>query len=137
MYIQASSDQNLVLTSQMANERTFLAWLRTSLSFITIGIGITQLFRLEDKPSKVLINRFVVELDNTSHAITEYGRPLGCIFIVLGILTLLFGVVRYFKVQHMLVKNYYPATRLSVLILISLLLIVVISTFVMVIKSFV
>lgn len=121
----------------MANERTFLAWLRTSLSFITIGIGITQLFRLEDKSSKVLINRFIVELDDNSHVITEYGRPLGCLFIILGILTLLFGVSRYFKVQHMLVKNYYPATRLSIIILISLLLAVVISTFVMVIKSFV
>lgn len=137
MYIQESHNQNSVLTNQMANERTFLAWLRTSLSFITIGIGITQLFRLEDKSSKAQINRFVIELDNDSHVITEYGRPLGCLFIVLGILTLLFGVVRYFKVQHMLVKSYYPATRISVLILISLLLIVVISTFVMVIKSFV
>lgn len=121
----------------MANERTFLAWLRTSLSFITIGIGITQLFKLENKSSKVLVNRFIIELDDNSHSINGYGKPLGCLFIVLGILTLLFGVIRYFKVQHMLVKNYYPATRLSVLILISLLLAVVISTFIMVIKSFV
>ncbi|SGY25576.1 BQ5605_C018g08642 [Microbotryum silenes-dioicae] len=35
-----------VARDHLANERTFLAWLRTSLSMASIGIAITQLFRL-------------------------------------------------------------------------------------------
>lgn len=121
----------------MANERTFLAWLRTSLSFITIGIGVTQLFRLEDASSNVQINSMVIQLDHSSKVINSYGKPLGCIFIVLGILTLLAGIVRFFKVQQMLVYNHYPASRLSVLALILIILVVVLVTFAMIVQSFV
>ncbi|KAL8290419.1 hypothetical protein RQP46_002677 [Phenoliferia psychrophenolica] len=35
-----------VARDHLANERTYLAWLRTSLSLASIGIAITQLFRL-------------------------------------------------------------------------------------------
>lgn len=35
-----------VARDHLANERTFLAWLRTSLSLASIGVAITQLFRL-------------------------------------------------------------------------------------------
>lgn len=119
----------------MANERTFLAWLRTSLSFITIGIGITQLFRLEDKQSTVQLNNWTIQLDNSSEVIAKFGKPLGCIFIILGIITLLFGVTRFFNVQQMLVKNYYPAARLTVVVLISLLLVVTVCTFTMIVSS--
>ncbi|EED21517.1 conserved hypothetical protein [Talaromyces stipitatus ATCC 10500] len=35
-----------VARDHLALERTFLAWLRTSLSFASIGIAVTQLFRL-------------------------------------------------------------------------------------------
>lgn len=31
----------------LANERTFLAWLRTSLAFASIGVAVTQFFRLQ------------------------------------------------------------------------------------------
>ncbi|KAK6204990.1 uncharacterized protein RJT21DRAFT_111533 [Scheffersomyces amazonensis] len=126
-----------VARDHLANERTFLAWLRTSLSFITIGIGVTQLLRLEDKSSSVSVNGAVLILtpDDTSASIYKYGKPLGSIFIVLGIITLLFGVVRFFQVQTMLTKNYYPASRLSILILITAVLIVILVTFYMVIKS--
>jgi uncharacterized membrane protein YidH (DUF202 family) len=141
-----SSTKSLVLENKssvardhMANERTFLAWLRTSLSFVTIGVGVTQLFRLENKSTKVDINNSTVLLTDDKSgkgkAIDKYGKPLGLIFIILGILTLLMGFVRFYQVQHMLTKNYYPATRLSILSLIVLILVVVIITFVMVLNS--
>lgn len=128
-----------VARDHMANERTFLAWLRTSLSFVTIGVGVTQLFRLENKSTKVDINDSTIPLADDKlgkgKAIDKYGKPLGSIFIILGIITLLMGFVRFYQVQHMLTKNYYPATRLSIMTLIVLILVVVIITFVMVLKS--
>ena len=44
-----SESPNPVLT--IMAERTFLAWLRTSLSFASIGIAVTQLFRLNSSLS--------------------------------------------------------------------------------------
>ncbi|KAK6458956.1 uncharacterized protein RJT20DRAFT_132113 [Scheffersomyces xylosifermentans] len=61
-----------VARDHMANERTFLAWLRTSLSFITIGIGVTQLFRIEEKSSKVKIHNTVLQLTPPD----LHGRPI-------------------------------------------------------------
>lgn len=119
----------------MANERTFLAWLRTSLSFITIGIGITQLFKLQ-KDSKVQIHGRIINLDigDTNH-FEKYGKPLGAIFISLGIVSLVFGFLRYFQVQHLLVYNYYPATRKSMFVLVSAIILIIIATLVIVVRT--
>lgn len=50
-----------VARDHLALERTFLAWLRTSLAFASIGIAVTQLFRLNtslnsSKPSRMTNN---------------------------------------------------------------------------------
>ena len=78
-------------------ERTFLAWLRTSLAFASIGIAITQLFRLNTtisereglKPNKP---------DNTYH-LRQLGKPLGATFLGIAILVLAIGGRRYFESQ--------------------------------------
>ncbi|CAG8581106.1 2449_t:CDS:2 [Funneliformis caledonium] len=86
-----------VARDHLANERTFLAWLRTSLSFVGIGVAITQLFRLKGESSKG-------------------GNIIGIVFIILGILFLGFGIVRYFHSQYLMTTGHFPASRGSVLV---------------------
>lgn len=71
-------------------ERTFLAWLRTSLSFASIGIAVTQLFRLNtslqgDKDSVDTSNMTLVELLMSSAdpqaKMRHVGKPLGATFL--------------------------------------------------------
>jgi uncharacterized membrane protein YidH (DUF202 family) len=72
----------------VANERTYLAWLRTSLSFASIGVAITQLFRLSS----------TIQPGQPPGGYTELrrlGRPLGATFIGIAVLVLLLGVQRY------------------------------------------
>lgn len=72
----------------LANERTYLAWLRTSLSFASIGVAITQLFRLSS----------TIQPGQPPGGYTELrrlGRPLGATFIGIAVLVLLLGVQRY------------------------------------------
>lgn len=102
----------------MANERTFLAWLRTSLSFITIGVGIVQLFRLKGT--------------NEEQAIKLFGKVIGVGFILLGILTLIMGCLRYFRVQSMLLSLYYPASQYSVILLVGGVFVLIFATLVIV-----
>lgn len=40
-------NKGAVARDHLANERTFLAWLRTSLAFASIGVAVTQFFRLQ------------------------------------------------------------------------------------------
>ncbi|KAK5220206.1 hypothetical protein LTR96_006384 [Exophiala xenobiotica] len=48
----ALENKGSVARDHLALERTFLAWLRTSLAFASIGIAITQLFRLNTTIAK-------------------------------------------------------------------------------------
>lgn len=102
----------------MANERTFLAWHRTSLSLTTIGIGIVQLFKLQ--------------LKGEYEEMTKFGKPIGAGFFLLGILVLLFGCYRFFNVQALLLQDKYPISYFSVLLLVASVFVLVFATVVVV-----
>lgn len=107
----------------MANERTFLAWLRTSLSLVTIGIGIVQLFKIQAKQ------------DEISDSLNELAKLVGAGFIVLGVTTLILGSLRYFKVQSMLLTSFYPASQYSVFFVILIVFILISVTLVVVFSA--
>ncbi|KAG0635921.1 hypothetical protein HOY80DRAFT_892213 [Tuber brumale] len=98
-----------VARDHLALERTFLAWLRTSLGFASIGIAITQLFRLNAG----------VQADNPKgyQAMRDMGKPLGATFIGIAIMVLLIGVNRYYESQGWLLKGKFPASRGSIFLL--------------------
>ncbi|KAI8142309.1 hypothetical protein BJV82DRAFT_489225, partial [Fennellomyces sp. T-0311] len=91
-----------VARDHLANERTYLSWLRTSLSLITVGVAITQLYHLSPG-------------DTTGMDHRKLGRAVGAIFVTFSILFLYFGNARYFHAQHAMCKGYFPASRGSVL----------------------
>ncbi|ROW11231.1 hypothetical protein VMCG_01325 [Cytospora schulzeri] len=111
-------------------ERTFLAWLRTSLSFASIGVAITQLFRLNTSLSD---GNGAPETGN-QHTLRHLGKPLGAIFLGISILILFLGYQRYFQAQNWIIKGKFPASR-GTIILVSLvaLVLMVISLVVVVI----
>ncbi|ODV88046.1 hypothetical protein CANARDRAFT_56701 [[Candida] arabinofermentans NRRL YB-2248] len=97
----------------LSNERTVLAYSRTSLGFLVLGIAIIQM-------SKYAIIQPISEVDVLSHSSSEtlvtlllqdlnvakrYCRPLGGLCICAGLLTVLLGTVRYFYLQNMLQKS--------------------------------
>ncbi|KAI9273584.1 hypothetical protein BY458DRAFT_508262 [Sporodiniella umbellata] len=86
----------------LANERTFLAWLRTSLSLITVGVAITQLYHLSP------------EADTSPQS--KAGKSIGATFVVFSILFLYFANTRYFHTQTALTQGHFPASRGAVLI---------------------
>ncbi|USP78223.1 hypothetical protein yc1106_05497 [Curvularia clavata] len=102
-----------VARDHLALERTFLAWLRTSLSFASIGIAITQLFRLNTSLSNAP--------DHTSPSspqakLRQLGKPLGATFIGISIIMLLIGFHRYFEAQHYVIRGKFPASRGSIIL---------------------
>ncbi|KAK5170453.1 uncharacterized protein LTR77_005041 [Saxophila tyrrhenica] len=127
-----------IARDHLALERTFLAWLRTSLSFASIGIAVTQLFRLNtsladsDKPqtssasslssstgsSGTLLDQFqkrdISLADN--HRLRHVGKPLGATFLAISILILLLGFHRYFESQHYVIRGKFPASRGTIIV---------------------
>ncbi|KAF1945907.1 hypothetical protein EJ02DRAFT_337454 [Clathrospora elynae] len=98
-----------VARDHLALERTFLAWLRTSLSFASIGIAITQLFRLNTNLSNDAKS-------SPQMKIRHLGKPLGATFIAISIVMLCIGFHRYFEAQHYVIRGKFPASRGSIMI---------------------
>ncbi|KAI9813471.1 MAG: hypothetical protein M1827_004147 [Pycnora praestabilis] len=96
-----------VARDHLALERTFLAWLRTSLSFASIGIAVTQLFRLNTTISSR-------DADTGQIRLRQVGKPLGATFLAISIVILFVGFHRYFESQHWIIKGKFPASRGSV-----------------------
>ncbi|MGA0420205.1 MAG: YidH family protein [Phycisphaerales bacterium] len=81
-------------TDHSANERTYLAWLRTSIAVIAFGM---------------LIERFDLFLRSIAEAIRfqsgeaaapptpPYGRELGLLLVVVGVATMVIATVRYWR----------------------------------------
>ncbi|EPB82682.1 hypothetical protein HMPREF1544_10585 [Mucor circinelloides 1006PhL] len=91
-----------VARDHMANERTYLAWVRTSLSIISIGVAITQLFRLD---------KDMLKDPAMADDMVAIGKPLGMTFIVIGLFYMIFAFIRYFHSQVAMTKGYFPASR--------------------------
>ncbi|KAL2133804.1 hypothetical protein VTI74DRAFT_1661 [Chaetomium olivicolor] len=98
-----------VARDHLALERTFLAWLRTSLAFASIGIAITQLFRL---------NTSLTDDGDVEHAqkLRHLGKPLGTTFLAVSILILLLGYNRYLQGQYWVIKGKFPASRGTIML---------------------
>ncbi|KAJ4376186.1 hypothetical protein N0V83_001467 [Neocucurbitaria cava] len=121
-----------VARDHLALERTFLAWLRTSLSFASIGIAITQLFRLNSslsdnssnaKTSSTSQNPLANSFTTTASSSTSpqarmrhLGKPLGATFIGISIVMLFIGFHRYFEAQHYVIRGKFPASRGSIML---------------------
>ncbi|CAK7234300.1 hypothetical protein SCUCBS95973_008888 [Sporothrix curviconia] len=98
-----------VARDHLALERTFLAWLRTSLAFASIGIAVTQLFRLNTS----------TENDNENdslNSLQHVGRPLGTTFLGISVLILFLGYHRYYQSQQWILKGKFPASRGTILV---------------------
>ncbi|KAH4966171.1 hypothetical protein HBI24_158780 [Parastagonospora nodorum] len=78
----------------LALERTFLGYLRTSLILVVTGVLTAQLFRLQHaaNPSQDL-GFYVI------------GRPLSVLFIGMGLLVVVIGALRFWRLQRGLVKG--------------------------------
>ncbi|KAF2169899.1 hypothetical protein M409DRAFT_64873 [Zasmidium cellare ATCC 36951] len=103
-----------VARDHLALERTFLAWLRTSLSFASIGIAVTQLFRLNTTIASN--NPDAVVSFAATKKLRAVGKPLGATFLAISILILMLGFHRYFESQHYVIRGKFPASRGTIII---------------------
>jgi putative membrane protein len=99
----------------MANERTFLAWVRTSISIMAFGF-VVEKFSLFVKQLSYYLGRA------TAPPPAGYSSVFGVVLVGLGALMGVLAFFRYKSVQRQIDENTYaPSPILSVLLTLSVL----------------
>ncbi|KAH6912764.1 hypothetical protein BKA70DRAFT_1559234 [Coprinopsis sp. MPI-PUGE-AT-0042] len=100
-----------VARDHLASERTFLAYVRTSLAVASSGVALIQLFTVASRGPLSNAHEAIIA---AGPGVERFIRPLGCTTVLIGISILAIGVARYFIVQSALTRGKYPAARLAI-----------------------
>jgi putative membrane protein len=96
------------VSEHLANERTILAWIRTAIAVMTLGVGI---------------NRFSLFLVEFSHIVpdgrklsTTRAEELGIGLVILGILMMLGAIWHYLDVAKAIDEGTYRPSRRKIVL---------------------
>ena len=108
----------------MANERTFLAWIRTSIGIMAFGF-VVEKFALFIKQIALLLGKSHSQiLPDTSHSLQGYSSIFGVFLVALGVLICLLAFIKYKKVEKQIEGDtYQPSMLLNIMLTLSVLLI--------------
>ena len=98
----------------MANERTFLAWIRTSIGIMAFGFVVEKFAFFIKKLSYFFGKSNVVEAPPTS---IGYSSIFGIVLVAMGALMGILAFVRYKKVEREIDEDTYkPSVILDILV---------------------
>ncbi|KZT09005.1 uncharacterized protein LAESUDRAFT_723311 [Laetiporus sulphureus 93-53] len=83
----------------LANERTYLAWTRTSLGLIALGIGVERFERLR-ADMQTQLAPVSPEAQTAQEQLVKHGRQLAGTLVGTGVLTMVMGTWRYYMTLH-------------------------------------
>jgi putative membrane protein len=98
----------------LANERTFLAWIRTSIALMGFGFVIVKF--------ALFIRQITIALGEEAIVPTKgYSAIIGIIMVALGALMAMIAYIRYRNIEKQLTNNsYFPSRWLSILVTLSI-----------------
>lgn len=98
----------------LANERTFLAWIRTSIGIMAFGF-VVEKFALFTKQMSIILGKSIIE--NTIPQSHGYSSIFGIFLVGLGTLLVLLAFIRYKKVERQIDSDTFQTSSLLVIIL--------------------
>jgi uncharacterized membrane protein YidH (DUF202 family) len=105
------------LSNHLANERTFLAWVRTSIGVMAFGFVVVK-FSLFIKEIGIVLQK---PLTVSSHG---YSEVMGIFLVGFGVLIGLIAFFRFRRINQQISENSYrPSTSLSTLLTVCIVLI--------------
>lgn len=111
---QPMSNPNL-LRDHLANERTFLAWLRTAITVIALGFVVAKFG---------ILLREIGTGSSSSHInplTPRLGAIVGVALVLAGILTILFAMLRFLRIRRDLERSivrFSPALDIGIAVMI-------------------
>jgi uncharacterized membrane protein YidH (DUF202 family) len=108
----------------MANERTFLAWIRTSIGVMAFGF-VVEKFALFIKQIAVLLGNSNEQLfPKTTSSLQGYSSIFGVLLVALGVLICLLAFIKYKRTEKQIENDHYqPSMLIDVMLTLSVLLI--------------
>ncbi|WP_256011625.1 YidH family protein [Desertivirga xinjiangensis] len=104
-------------SDHLANERTFLSWIRTSIAIMGFGFVVVKF--------SLFVKQFSIAL-NQAPAVQGkgYSAVIGILLVATGAVVALLAFVRYKSIERKLIQNtYYPSFQLSLSLTIALLVV--------------
>jgi putative membrane protein len=104
-------------SEHLANERTFLAWIRTAIGIMAFGFVVVK-FSIFLRRISILMGKDIVD---KSHG---YSDVIGIIIVATGALTLFLSLLRFQKVKAEIIKDQYHSASGTLIVLVSFIIII-------------
>lgn len=108
IFMQTNTDKKV--SDHLANERTFLAWIRTSIGVMAFGFVVVK-FSLFVKQLSLLLNKQNVTQEK------GYSSAIGIVLVAVGAVTALLAYVRYKKSEKQIENDIYQNSSLLITLL--------------------
>jgi putative membrane protein len=101
-------------SDHLANERTFLAWIRTSIALMGFGFVVVKFSLFVRQLSLAVTGHQVI-------APKGFSGIIGICLVAIGALTALIGYMRYKRIENQLLNQaFYPKSRLLLILTIGI-----------------
>jgi putative membrane protein len=104
-------------SDHLANERTFLAWMRTSIGIMAFGFVVVKFSLFIKQISLILGKENIIQSKG-------YSGIMGIALVAVGSLTAVFSYIRYKQTEKQLNNGYYKHSSLLITILTALIFLV-------------
>jgi putative membrane protein len=108
MLEQGNSKNNA--SDHLANERTFLAWIRTSIGVMAFGFVVVK-FSLFLKQISIILGKGIVDQSK------GYSSVTGVVLVIVGMIVSVLSYVRYRTTEKQLEAGYYKHSSLLITML--------------------
>ena len=116
-----NANEGTALRDHLANERTFLAWIRTSIGIMAFGF-VVEKFSLFIKEMAAILGK--THIDNTPLFLHGASSVFGIALVALGAVIALLAFIKYTMICHQIEdQTFKPAMKLNILLTLSILLI--------------
>lgn len=95
------------IREHLANERTFLAWMRTSIGIMAFGFVVVK-FALFVKQISMMLGK-----ENLIHS-TGYSGVLGIVLVSVGTVTAILSFIKYKRTEKQMNENNYEYSSILI-----------------------
>ena len=96
------------VSEHLANERTILAWVRTAIAIVALGIAINRF--------SLFLVEFAKAVPGARTATLHQAEHLGIALVILGVIVMLGGIWHYLAVARAIDQGDYRPSRLRIVV---------------------
>jgi putative membrane protein len=99
-------------SDHLANERTFLAWIRTSIGIMAFGFVVVKFSLFVKQLTLLLGKQYIIQQKG-------YSAIMGIVLVAVGMITSILAYLRYKKTERQINQNNYQSSSLLISVLVA------------------